>query len=55
MFESLNISLPDKLSRYAKEIAGTEGTYTSVDEYIRDLIRRDFERMDLPSRLLEDL
>ena len=45
MPESLNISLPDKLSRYAKAIAGSEGIYTSVDEYIRDLIRRDFERL----------
>jgi putative addiction module CopG family antidote len=44
MSELLNVSLPDKLSRYAREIASNEGIYTSVDEYVRDLIRRDFER-----------
>ena len=44
MSELLNVSLPDKLSKYAREIVSTKGIYTSVDEYVRDLIRRDFER-----------
>ena len=44
MSELLNVSLPDKLSKYAREIVSTAGIYTSVDEYVRDLIRRDFER-----------
>ena len=41
--ESMNISLPDPLKRFVdKQIAA--GRYSSVSEYIRELIRRDEER-----------
>lgn len=41
--ESMNISLPDPLKRFVDaQIAA--GRYSSVSEYIRELIRKDEER-----------
>lgn len=44
MAEGVNVRLTGPLRRFIERQAGPEGTYESVSEYIRDLIRRDFER-----------
>jgi antitoxin ParD1/3/4 len=42
MAEGLNVRLPEKLRAFVEERA--DGLYGSSSEYIRELIRRDFER-----------
>ncbi|WP_066549189.1 MULTISPECIES: type II toxin-antitoxin system ParD family antitoxin [unclassified Sphingomonas] len=36
----MNISIPDKLKRWAEQRVA-EGRYSSTSDYVRDLIRRD--------------
>jgi len=45
MAESINVRLPDKLKDFVEKQTGPEGTYESVSEYIRALIRQDYERL----------
>jgi antitoxin ParD1/3/4 len=43
MAKSMNLSLTDELSRYVDSRAGDNDLFSSPDEYIRDLIRRDMQ------------
>ena len=40
---TMNISLPDQMKAYA-EAQTSDGRYSNVSDYMRDLIRRDQER-----------
>ncbi len=55
--ESMNISLPDPLKQFVdRQIA--QGRYSSVSEYVRELIRADEKRKaedELETKLLEGL
>ncbi|MEN1705336.1 MAG: type II toxin-antitoxin system ParD family antitoxin [Planctomycetota bacterium] len=44
MPDGVNVRLSGPLRRFIEERSGPEGTYESASEYIRDLVRRDFER-----------
>lgn len=48
----MNVSLPDDLRAFV-EVQVQEGGYGSISEYVRELIRRDFERRQLRAALLE--
>ncbi|MDO8410579.1 MAG: type II toxin-antitoxin system ParD family antitoxin [Phenylobacterium sp.] len=42
---TMNVSLPDAMKDWVEERAGT-GRYSNASDYVRDLIRRDQERVD---------
>lgn len=44
MVDTVTIRVSGSLRRYIEQRAGKDGMYESASEYIRDLIRRDFER-----------
>jgi Arc/MetJ-type ribon-helix-helix transcriptional regulator len=46
MAESVNVRISGKLIKFVKERTGPEGMYESVSEYIRALIRQDYERLE---------
>lgn len=48
---TMNISLPDALKAYVDEQV-SQRRYGSTSEYVRELIRRDFERTRLRDLLL---
>jgi antitoxin ParD1/3/4 len=48
----MNISLPDSLRAFVEEQVAEKG-YGTSSEYVRELIRRDRDRQDLRSLLLE--
>lgn len=50
---TMNISLPDDLQRFVDERLGHG--YDTSDEYVRDLIRRDRDRLTLRTLMLEGL
>ena len=55
--QSMNISLPDPLKHFVDGQIST-GRYSSVSEYVRELIRNDEKRKaeeDLEAKLLEGL
>jgi antitoxin ParD1/3/4 len=55
--ETMSISLPDRLKEYVEELVG-RGDYSSVSEYIHELIREDRKRRErerLEAMLLEGL
>ena len=43
---TLTVRLSGALSKYVSTNVGETGSYENVSEYIRDLIRRDKERME---------
>ncbi|HSA06347.1 MAG TPA: type II toxin-antitoxin system ParD family antitoxin [Candidatus Gastranaerophilales bacterium] len=43
MAESINVRLPEKLKDFINRQIGLDGLYESASEYIRDLIRKDYE------------
>jgi antitoxin ParD1/3/4 len=49
---TMNISLPDSLKSFVDEQVEARGFGTS-SEYVRELIRRDLERLRLRNQLLE--
>ena len=49
---TMNVSLPDELKSYVDEQV-SEGGYGSTSEYVRDLIRRDKDRQQLRTVLLD--
>jgi antitoxin ParD1/3/4 len=51
---TMNISLPDDLKTLI-EGRVTEGRYSNVSDYVRELIRKDLEERTLEQRLLEAL
>lgn len=48
----MNVSLPDDLKSFVDSQVD-HGNYGSTSEYVRDLIRRDHDRRQLRSALLE--
>jgi len=46
MAEGVNVRITGKLRRFIEEQAGPIGLYESASEYVRDLIRRDYQRQD---------
>lgn len=44
MADSLRVNLNQRLLRHVSERSGPDGLYDSADEYLRDLVRRDYER-----------
>ncbi len=49
---TMNISLPDSLKKFVDEQVTRRG-YTSRNEYVRALIRKDADRLHLRGLLLE--
>lgn len=45
MASSLTLSLTEELRRFVDSQAGERGVYSTPSEYVRDVIRRDRERM----------
>ncbi len=41
----LNATLPESLAQYVSEMTGEGGLYETPSEFVRDLIRRDMEKM----------
>ena len=46
----LNATLPESLARYVGEMTGEGGLYETPSEFVRDLIRRDMEKMAASER-----
>ena len=44
MAEGVNVRFAGELQRFIQERVGDAGLYASASEYIRDLVRRDYER-----------
>jgi antitoxin ParD1/3/4 len=44
MAEGINVRFVGPLQRFIQARTGPKGMYQSASEYIRDLVRRDFER-----------
>jgi antitoxin ParD1/3/4 len=44
MAEGVNVRLTGPLRQFVEFRIGPQGLYANVSEYVRDLIRRDFER-----------
>jgi antitoxin ParD1/3/4 len=49
---TMNVSLPDDLKSFVDSQVN-HGNYGSTSEYVRDLIRRDHDRRQLRTALLE--
>jgi antitoxin ParD1/3/4 len=49
---TMNISLPDSLKEFVEEQVAARG-YSTSSEYVRELIRREQDRAELRSLLLE--
>jgi antitoxin ParD1/3/4 len=54
MATTMNISLPETLREFVEE-AVSDGGYSSVSEYMRELVRRAKSEKDLEERLLSAL
>jgi antitoxin ParD1/3/4 len=46
MAESVNVRISGKLKYFILQQVGINGLYESASEYIRDLIRRDYEQQE---------
>lgn len=46
MAEGVNVRITGKLRRFIEEQASLNGLYESTSEYVRDLIRRDYQRQE---------
>jgi Arc/MetJ-type ribon-helix-helix transcriptional regulator len=44
MSEDINVTFVGPLERFIQKRTGPGGTYQSASEYIRDLVRHDYER-----------
>ena len=44
MAEGVNVRFAGELQRFIQARTGESGLYSSASEYIRDLVRRDYER-----------
>ncbi len=51
---TVTISLPEPLREWI-EARVREGDYASVSDYLRDLVRKDREKLALPQLTLEDV
>lgn len=57
MAEAVNVRVSGRLRRFIEERSAPGGLYESASEYIRDLVRRDYEREERRrwARLLGEL
>jgi antitoxin ParD1/3/4 len=46
MAEGINVRFAGELQRFVQSKTEGDGLYTSASEYIRDLVRRDYERSE---------
>ena len=46
MAQGVNVRITGKLRRFIEEQASPNGLYESASEYVRDLIRRDYQRQE---------
>jgi antitoxin ParD1/3/4 len=46
MAEGVNVRITGKLRRFIENQASPDGLYESASEYVRDLVRRDYERKE---------
>ena len=46
MAEGVNVRIPERLKSFVEQQAGPDGLYQSPSEYVRDLIRRDYEQQE---------
>ncbi|MCP4347703.1 MAG: type II toxin-antitoxin system ParD family antitoxin [Desulfobacterales bacterium] len=46
MTEGVTILISGKLRKFIEEQAGPDGLYESASEYVRDLIRRDYQHQE---------
>jgi antitoxin ParD1/3/4 len=46
MAEGVNVRIPERLKNFVEQQAGPDGLYQSPSEYVRDLIRRDYEQQE---------
>ncbi len=46
MTEGVNVLISGKLQQFIEEKAGPDGLYESATEYVRDLIRQDYQRQE---------
>lgn len=46
MAEGVNVRFAGELQRFIQDRTGASGLYASASEYIRDLVRRDYERVE---------
>ena len=53
MSASLTIQFPGELGSFVEQRVGKSGLYESASEYIRDLVRRDYEQEQRPWTWLE--
>lgn len=44
MSAAITIQFPGELENFVQQRVGSSGLYDSASEYIRDLVRRDYER-----------
>jgi antitoxin ParD1/3/4 len=44
MAEGVNVRFAGELQRFVRDRVGESGIYNSASEYIRDLVRHDYER-----------
>ena len=49
MAEGINVRLPAQLKAFVEEKASPDGLYGSASEYIRDLVRHDYEQTNAQS------
>ena len=47
MAEGINVRVTGKLRKFIMEQTSPNGLYESASEYVRDLIRRDYERKEV--------
>lgn len=47
MASTLNVSLPDELRAFLDRQTQGDGSYSTPSEYVRDLIRRERERIEV--------
>ena len=46
MAEGVNVRVPERLKRFIDEQSGPDGLFESASEYVRDLIRKDYDRQE---------
>jgi antitoxin ParD1/3/4 len=46
MAEGVNVRFNEKMRLFIESRIGDQGLYSSASEYIRDLVRRDYERQE---------
>jgi antitoxin ParD1/3/4 len=55
MGASLHVSLPDDMRRFVDRLTDGTSLYATPSEYVRDLIRKDMQKMEVYQSLLQGL